>query len=434
MNKKIIRLALPNIFSNITIPLLGLVDTALMGHLDNLDFLGAIALGSMIFNVIYWSFGFLRMGTVGFTAQAFGRQNKDQLNLIFQRGIVVALLLGLLVISIHPWLIQWGIGATDAGSGVKFYASEYVFIRIWAAPASLLILIFSGWFLGVQNAVYPMIIAVTGNVLNIIFSVVFVYFFHMKSAGAALGTVIAQYFSLALAVFLFVRKYKPLWIRKKMAELLRLNDMKAFFNVNIDIFLRTLGIIFVISFFTVKSADISDSILAVNSVLFQFFLIFAYMLDGFANAAEALTGEYIGARNPQFLKQSILTNILYGLIFSLLFSATYFFFGKGIIALLTDNQLVRQQAAPLLHWVVAMPLVSFLAFIFDGIFIGATASASLRNGMFISVLVFFVPVYYLIPFDSDITRLWTAFLCFMAARGLTLALFLKRDVLKKAMV
>ena len=430
MNKKILKLALPNILSNITIPLLGLVDTALMGHLDSLDFLGAIALGSMIFNIIYWSLGFLRMGTVGFTAQAFGSDDKKQLNLIFQRGIVIALILSAMVIIFHPWLIDFGINLTSSGEGVKFYASEYVRIRIWAAPASLLILVFSGWFLGVQNAVYPMIIAIAGNIFNVIFSFIFVYYFKMNSAGAALGTVIAQYLSLILAVILFIRKYKGNWIRKSLGEILRLREMKDFFNVNSDIFLRTLGIIFVISFFTIKSANISDSILAINSILFQFFLFFSFMLDGFANAAEAMTGEYIGAGNLKMLKKSVRNNLFIGLIFSMIFSLLYLFFGEFLVRLLTDNQSVIEASKPLMIWVVIMPVVSFAAFIFDGIFIGATASKALRNGMFVSVVLLFVPVYYLAPLP-DLTRLWIAFLCFMAARGITLALFVKSSVYGK---
>ena len=430
LNKEILKLAIPNILSNITIPLLGLVDTALMGHLDSLDYLGAIALGSMIFNIIYWSLGFLRMGTVGFTAQAYGAGDKQALTLIFKRGIFVALSLGILVIVLSPWLIDLGINLTSSGEGVKHYAANYVSIRIWAAPASLLILVFSGWFLGVQNAVYPMIIAIAGNVLNIVFSFVFVYYMNMNSAGAALGTVIAQYLSLVLAVYLFVKKYKKDIVKKKIGEVLKLREMKVFFSVNGDIFMRTLGIIFVISFFTIKSANISDSILAVNSILFQFFLFFSFMLDGFANAAEAMTGEYLGAGNSFLLRKSIRRNLLFGLLFSFVFSIIYLFFGENIIKLLTDNEKVIINSRPLMIWVVLMPLISFAAFIFDGVFIGATASKALRNGMIISVVFVFVPLYYFMPFD-ELTGLWIAFLGFMAARGLTLGLMLNNSVYKK---
>ncbi|OIP01115.1 MAG: hypothetical protein AUJ98_05460 [Bacteroidetes bacterium CG2_30_33_31] len=430
MTKKIFKLALPNIASNITIPLLGLVDTALMGHLDALDYLGAIALGSMIFNMVYWSLGFLRMGTVGFTAQAFGSKDNTQINLIFQRGILLALALGIIVIAIHPWLIEFGINFTTSGAGVKYFAADYVRIRIWAAPAGLLIMVFSGWFLGMQNAIYPMIIAIVANVFNIMLSFIFVYYLDMKSAGAALGTLIAQYLSLAVAILLFRKKYKYLWQKIEMAKLLNLSEMKSFFKVNSDIFIRTLGIIFVISFFTIKSANISDGILAVNSILFQFFLFYTFMLDGFANAAEALTGEYIGLKNLVNLKKSVKSNFLLGLAFSIVFSLVYFFFGNNLIQLLTNNNEVIKLAKPLMLWIVIMPLISFPAFILDGIFIGATASKSLRNAMIISVIFFFIPAYYLLPFKGT-ERLWIAFLIFLVARGFTLSLVLKKNIYLK---
>jgi multidrug resistance protein, MATE family len=430
MNRKILKLALPNIVSNITIPLLGLVDTALMGHLPNIEYLGAIALGSMIFNIIYWSLGFLRMGTVGFTAQAYGLSDLKLQNLIFRRGIAISIILSLLVLALHPLFIQWGINLTESSEGVKNFAAEYVSIRIWAAPASLALMVYSGWFLGMQNAIYPMLIAIAGNIINIIVSYIFVYHLEMNSAGAAWGTVAAQYLSLLFAIFLFRKKYQHLNKTISLSKILKLNEMSEFFKVNGDIFLRTIGIIFVISFFTIKSANTSDNILAINTILFQFFLFFSFMLDGFANAAEALTGEYIGSNDKGLLKKAIYLNLLYGLIFSVLFSLIYLFFGDYIFGILTSNPTIIDESKPLIFWIVIMPIISFAAFIFDGIFIGATASKALRNGMFISVFLVFIPIYYLSSLP-DIERLWIAFLSFMAARGITLAIMLKNSVLGK---
>lgn len=430
MNKKILKLALPNILSNITIPLLGLVDTTLMGHLDSLNYLGAIALGSMIFNILYWSLGFLRMGTVGFTSQAFGKKDIKLQNLIFKRGIALSLILSIILIAFHPWFIQWGINLTESGEGVKMFAAEYVRIRIWAAPASLALLVFTGWFLGMQNAVFPMIIAIAGNIINIILSYIFVYHFHLNSAGAAYGTVGAQYFSLFIAIILYRKKFKSINSKIPISEILRLSEMKDFFKVNIDIFLRTMGIIFVISFFTIKSANMSDSILAINSILFQFFLFFSFMLDGFANAAEALTGKYIGSKSRVLLKRAIGKNMVFGLLFSIIFSLIYGFFGENLVMLLTNNQQVINDSKDLIFWVIMMPLASFAAFIFDGVFIGATASSALRNGMAISVILVFIPLYYFTPLP-EIMRLWIAFLSFMAARGITLWLMLQKSVYSK---
>jgi MATE family multidrug resistance protein len=427
MNRKILRLAVPNILSNITIPLLGLVDTALMGHLDNVAYLGAIALGSMIFNIIYWSLGFLRMGTVGFTSQAFGQKDVKLQNLIFKRGIFISLILATLVIIIHPWVIQWGIQLTESTALVKDLAAEYVKIRIWAAPAALALLVLNGWFLGMQNAVYPMIIAIAGNIVNIVGSYILVVHYQANSAGVAWGTVIAQYFSLLLAVLLYLKRYREISHRIALKEILKIQEMKSFFKVNGDIFLRTMGIIFVISFFTIESANISDNILAINSILFQFFLFFSFMLDGFANAAEALTGEYIGAKDKQLLKKAVKNSMIFGGLFSALFSLVYWLFGESIFGILTDNASIIEQAKPLLYFVVFMPLVSFAAFIYDGIFIGATASAALRNAMIFAVIGVFVPIYYFIPLP-ELERLWIAFLAFMAARGLGLWLLMDKHV------
>lgn len=427
INRKILKLALPNIVSNITIPLLGLVDTALMGHLDNVAYLGAIALGSMIFNVIYWSLGFLRMGTVGFTAQALGADDKKQQLLIFRRGILISLILSTIIILLHPWIIQLGIDMTRSGEEVKIYAQEYVRIRIWAAPASLALLVFSGWFLGMHNAVFPMLIAVFGNILNIAFSYVLVYHFNLNSAGAAWGTVGAQWLSFCLAIYLFHKKFFHLKRKTTMPELLNISELGNFFKVNGNIFIRTLGIIFVISFFTIQSANINDYILAINTILFQFFLFFSFMLDGFANAAEAMTGEYIGSKSLSKLKLTVRMNMLFGLGFSLIFSLIYFLFGDFIFSLLTSNEEVIRRAKPLLFWVVIMPPISFAAFIYDGIFIGATASQALRNGMFIAVVMVFVPIFFLTPLP-EISKLWIAFLSFMAARGATLAFMMKKSV------
>ena len=428
MNKRILRLAIPNILSNITVPLLGLVDTALMGHLDDVAYLGAIALGSMIFNIVYFSLGFLRMGTVGFTSQAYGKKNSLLQNLIFKRGILLSQFLALIIIVIHPWIIQLGLGMTESGESVKIFAEEYVRIRIWAAPAALALLVLNGWFLGMQNAIYPMIIAISGNIINIVASYILVVHYQSGSAGVAFGTLIAQYFSLALALFLYVKKYRNINHRIPLNKILRLSEMKAFFKVNSDIFLRTLGIIFVISFFTIQSANISDTILAINNILFQLFLFFSYMLDGFANAAEALTGEYIGSKAPQKLRKAVRKSLLFGLGFSLVFSLSYGLFGNSILGLLSSNPQIISKAAPLLPYVIVMPLVSFAAFIYDGIFIGATASVALRNAMIIAVLCVFIPIYYFAPLP-ELERLWIAFLAFMAARGIGLWLLMKKHVM-----
>ncbi len=426
MNKRIIKLAIPNIISNITIPLLGIVDTALMGHLDSLIYVGAIALGSMIFNFIYWGMGFLRMGTVGFVGQAKGANNKKEISLILYRSFSIAMIAAFAILLIHPFMIEAGLALTNSSADIKIEALKYFNIRIWALPASLIILSLSGWFIGMQNTIYPMIISITSNVLNIVISFILVFGYQMQAEGVALGTVIAQYIAMLIALGMLIYRYRDFLISFVLKEIFN-QKLKNFMNVNKDIFIRTLGIIFVFSFFTIKSANISDSTLAVNAILFQFFILFSYMLDGFANAGEALSAEAIGLRSLHMLKKVVKSTFIFGLAFALIFTIVYALFGNQIIRLLTDNEEIIEPAAKLLLWVIAVPLISFPAFILDGIFIGATASKAMRNTMLLAVGVVFIPILYFGAGD-ELTRLWTAFLAFMFARGLFLFLSLKRSV------
>ena len=301
MNKRILKLAIPNIISNITIPLLGMVDTALMGPLDRLIYVGAIALGSMIFNFIYWGMGFLRMGTVGFTGQAMGRKDKKEIFLVLARALSIAVFISIILVILHSFIIDWSLLLTNSSLDIESEAKAYFQVRIWALPATLIILTLSGWFIGMQNTIYPMIISIFSNIINITLSFFFIYYMGMKTEGVALGTVIAQYLALILAAFLFMKKYRNYIIPINLASIIN-SKLKEFMNVNKDIFIRTLGIIFVMSYFTIQSANISDTTLAVNTILLQFFILFSYMLDGFANSAEALSSEAIGARNLSMIQ------------------------------------------------------------------------------------------------------------------------------------
>lgn len=409
-------------------PLLGVVDTALMGHLDSIAYVSAIALGSMIFNFIYWGFGFLRMGTVGFTAQAAGSNDSKESIRILYRGLIIAGFLSLLILLSQYLILEGGLSLTHSSSEVENLAREYFYIRVWAAPASLGILVFSGWFIGMQNSVFPMIVAIATNVFNIALNFLFVFGLDMKSEGVAYGTLIAQYLSLIIVIILFLSKYRNLLFRAKVKVLMQWSKLKRFTQVNRDIFIRTLGIIFVFSFFTVRSANIDDQTLAVNSILFQFFMIFSYLMDGFANAAEALTGKAIGEKKPALLRRIIKYIFAWGLGFSLLFTVAYALGNTFFVGVMTDIPKLAQAADDLIFYVLLMPLLSFSAFLLDGIFVGATASKAMRNTMLAAVVLVFIPIHYLAPL-TDIHSLWVAFLAFMLARGLFLALSLKKDVL-----
>lgn len=428
INKEILRLSVPNIVSNITVPLLGMVDLAMMGHLDDPVYIGAIALGGIIFNIIYHSFAFLRMGSSGFTAQAFGAKNDRDVSLVLIRSLLVAAGLAVLLLLLQ-YPIQWlAFRLLDGSEEVKTLARQYFYIRIFAAPATLALYAFYGWFLGLQNARIPMILAITVNAVNICLNFVFIYGFGMKSDGVALASVLAQYTGLLLAtIFLFTR-YKKYVVRFSSAVILQLDEIKRFFKVNSDIFIRTLLLILVFAFFLSRSADMGNDILAVNSLLFQFLYIFSYFADGFAFAGEALAGKAKGAGDPSRLKLTVKylfrwnwgTSVVYALFFLTAFHL--------LLRLMTDNELLIAMADEYKYWIVALPLASGAAFIWDGIYIGVTASKAMRNTMIIASLLVFLPVYYLTVEHLGNHALWLALNLFMLSRGLQMWALARKDV------
>lgn len=431
MNRSILKLAIPNIVSNITIPLLGLVDLALMGHLGSEVYIGAIALGGVIFNFIYWGFSFLRMGTSGFTAQAFGEGNRTESITILVRALLVALLISLLILILQA-PIAWASFKVIGGSlEVETLAREYFMIRVWAAPAALSLFVFSGWFLGMQNARYPMIIAIVVNVANILLSLFFVFILKMKSDGVALGTAISQYVGLLIAIILFSIKYKNLLFLISKKGVMNFKILVEFFRVNSDIFIRTFCIIAVFTFFTSKSAGINNTILAVNSILIQLLLFFSFFIDGFAFAGEALVGKYVGAKEISNLKKVVKLLFYWGAGLAVVFTIIYLPGVSLILKLLTSQPEVIECAQPFLIWVILVPVASFGSFIWDGIYIGATASKAMRNTLLGSTFLVFVPVYYFLYPIIGNHALWLGMLLFMFSRGLIQTFLYPRAILSQ---
>ena len=428
MNKQILRLAIPNIISNITVPLLGMADLAILGHLDSEKYLGAIALGGTIFNVIYWSFGFLRMGTSGFVSQAYGQQNRLRITAVLTHSLMIAFAGGLLLILLQYPIAKTAFYFLSGSDEVKQLALEYFYIRIYAAPATLGLYALNGWFTGMQDAKTPMFTAIVINIFNIGFNVLFVYGFDLKSDGVAWGTLLAQYGGLILGGLFICKKYK-VYIEKirlffKIDTLL----MKKLFQVNKDIFIRTLVLITVVSFFTVKSAAVNDQILAVNTLLLQYLLLFSFIMDGFAYAAEALAGKYYGAHDRNMLWKMIKYVFAWGMAMSILFTLLYILFKNELLFLLTDNFRIIDQAGEYLFWVSFIPVAGFAGFLWDGIYIGTTASKLMRNTMLISAFIFYFPVYYLLVDFYGNHALWLAMILFLAARGISQTLFAKKAV------
>lgn len=432
MNRKVLQLAIPNIISNLSVPLLGAVDTALVGHLDEVYYLGAIALGGMIFNFIFWGFGFLRMGTTGITAQAFGEENKTESVMTLVRALCVAGLFSFLILLLQVWIADLSFWLVEASPEVEHYTRIYFNIRIFTAPATLGLYAINGWFLGMQNARYPMIVTVVLNVLNIVLDVFFVYSLDMHVDGVAWGTLIARYVGLILAVVLLVAKYRG-WLKAYVREkLLELEPIQKFFSVNRDIFIRTLCLIFTFSFFTAKSAEFGNVILAANTILLQLWMMVSYGIDGFAFAAESLIGRYKGSGEKGKLKKAVGYCFFWGIGIGFAASLVYALFDIPILNIFTDQQEVIETALVFWAWTIAGPAVSSFCYIWDGIFIGATATVPMRNSMIIATILVFLPVYAIgVSFlGLGNHAIWLALTLFMIARGVTLSAYAPRYILK----
>lgn len=424
MNKQILHIALPSIISNITVPLLALVDTTIVGHLGSASYIAAIALGGMIFNMIYWLFNFLRMGTGGLTAQAYGANQHQATSYILLRSLTIAGGIALTLLLLQRPIFQVTFHFVTATAEVRSLASIYFNILIWGAPAMLALYSFTGWFLGMQNARIPMCIAITQNVVNIAVSTLLVFGCHLKIEGVALGTLISQYTALLLAVIFCLTKF-DVKQHFELKAILDINTLKRFFQINRDIFLRTLCLIAVTTYFTSAGSTQGELTLAANTLLMQFFIIFSYFMDGFAYAGEALGGRYFGAHDRLNFQRVTRCLFAWGGALSVLFFFIYFLSGTSLLHLLTDDSQVINRAQQYLPIVYFIPLISFAAFLFDGLYIGTTATRYMLISMFCASAAFFVLINVC---TLSNTLLWLAFLVYLGGRGLMQAFLFKKAV------
>ena len=418
VDRNILRIAVPSIISNITVPLLSLVDVAIVGHLGSAAYIGAIAVGGMMFNVIYWIFIFLRMGTSGMTSQALGSRRLDETVRLLVRSLTVALCLSLVLLCLQGLILRAALAFMSPTPDVERLASLYFRICIWGAPAILGLYALTGWFIGMQNSRTPMLIAISQNVINIGASLLLVYVGGMKVEGVAVGTVTAQYWGFFLAITMLAWRYGK-YLRRNFTRvyLWSRDAMMRFLNVNRDIFLRTVCLVAVMLSFTSAGSWQGETILAVNTMLLQMFVIFSYVMDGFAYAAEAIGGRHFGAGNFGALNVTVRRLFLWGVAMATAFTTVYFLGGDAFLSLLTDDESVIAAAQPYILWATALPLVSFAAFIWDGIFIGCTLTRAMLISMFSAALAFFAAYYGLRGAISN-HALWIAFLAYLAVRGL----------------
>lgn len=422
IDREILHIALPSIVSNITVPLLGLVDVAITGHLGSAAYIGAIALGGMLFNVVYWIFGFLRMGTSGLTAQALGAGKREETMSWLLRSQTIGLCIAVALLLLQVPIRELALLVMQPTEEVRAFTITYFNICIWGAPATLGLFGLNGWFIGMQNSRVPMAIAITQNVVNILASLCFVFGLGMKVEGVALGTLIAQWCGFLMGAFLCLhyvdlslcRVFKGWKVSGK--SLFDRQSMLRFFEVNRDIFFRTICIVSVMLFFTSAGSWQGEVILAVNTLLMQLYLLVSYVMDGFANAGEALSGKYYGAGDRSSLQLTICRLFVWAMLMATGFTVVYVLGGKPFLGLLTDEPSVVEASADYVWWAYLIPFVSMGAFMWDGIFIGLTASRQMLQSMFAAAVTFFV-LYYLLHPSFGNHGLWAAFLAFLLVRG-----------------
>ena len=414
--------------SNVSVPLLGMVDTGVVGHLESAVYLGAVAIGGTIFGFIYTGVNFLRMGTTGIAAQRYGADDFDGLRVSLGQALIVALLIALLLLLLQTPIAALAMRLVGAEPDVEIFALEYFSIRIWSAPGTLANYVMIGWFLGLQNARVPLLIFLTINITNIILDLVFVIGLGMKVDGVALASVIAEYAALLVALVFAARALQQRKGHWPIARLLNIRAYSAFFAVNAHLFVRTMALMFTFFFVTAQGARLGGVILAANAVLMNIQLLTSMALDGFAHAAEALVGKAVGQGNRQALERAVRLALKWSLIFAVGFCAFYLVVGPLIVRVLTDLDDVRTAALRYLPWLVISPAVSVWSFLYDGVYVGATRARDMRNIMLVSSFLVFLPAWYLLQGYGN-HGLWAAFILFLASRGIGMHIGYRRSVL-----
>lgn len=417
-HRRVLRIAVPIVLANATVPLLGLVDTGVVGQLGAAAPIGAVGLGAVIISFVYWIFGFLRMGTAGMAAQAFGAGDGREATALLMRGLLIAAAAGALIILLHRPIFAFGFRLAPGSAEVEGLAGGYLAVRAFGAPAAIAAYAITGWLIAGERTRAVLALQLWINGLNIALDLVFVLGLGWGVEGVAAATVIAEWSGLALGLWICRGAFAgPDW--RDRALILRADRLRRMAAVNRDILIRSVLLEIGIGVFVFRSAALGDVALAANQLLIQFVMITSYVLDGFAFAAEALVGRAMGARNPVALRRAATLTAGWAGGLVLLLAIAFLFGGTALLALLTTAEDVRAAAGALLPWLVAAPLVGMPAFMLDGIFIGATRTRDMRNAMIVSLALYLVALFTLAPLFGE-NGLWAAFLFFFAARGATL--------------
>jgi MATE family multidrug resistance protein len=411
------RIAAPMILSNVSVPLLGMVDTGVMGHLESSAYLGAVAIGGTIFTFLYFGMNFLRMGTTGIAAQSYGAEDYDGLRVSLGQALIVSFAIAVVILLLQIPISKIAMVLLGGDAETQQHAATYFFVRVWSAPGTLANFALIGWFLGMQNARVPLAIFLTINITNIVLDLVFVVGLGMKVEGVALASVIAEYTGLLVGgafAISSLRKHAGHW---PISRLTNLNAYRAFFSVNANLFIRTMALLFTFGFVTAQGARLGPTILAANAVLMNFQNLTSLGLDGIAHAAEAMVGKAVGQKDEESLQHTVKLTLRWSLIFSAGFALVYLLGGPLIVRILTDLPDIRATAIAYLPWLIASPLISVWCFLYDGVYVGMTRAREMRNIMVFSTIAIFLPLWFLTqPFGNH--GLWFAFMAFMASRGI----------------
>ncbi|MZR31127.1 MATE family efflux transporter [Sneathiella litorea] len=424
-HRETLRLAWPIILSNSSVPLLGAVDTAVVGHLPEPHYIGAVAIGALIFSFLYWGFGFLRMGTTGFVAQASGQEDATEVRSVLARALILSGIIAVIVLILQAFVLWLALLLIEGSAEVEGGAADYFFVRIWGAPAVLANYALMGFFIGIRNTKAALTVQIFMNGLNIILDLIFVIGFGWNVIGVAAATVISESLALLLGLYIVRRELAQIGGVWKRSAILSLAKMGRLLAVNFDIFIRTILLIFAFAYFTAQAAKEGDVTLAAVAVLMNFMHFMAFGLDGFAFAAEGMVGTAVGAKKIDKLREIVYVSGFWALVVACLYALVYLVFGPLIINLLTGIEEVRLRANEFLPWLIGMPLVAIWSYQLDGIFIGAVQSKEMRNGMIISFAAY-MSAMFLLGSQWGTHGFWAALIVFFVLRAVTLAVVYPR--------
>ena len=428
--KYILKLSIPIFFANLAIPMVGIIDTGLMGNLGNLSYLSATSVAANLFSMIFWSFGFLRMGTVGLVSQAYGKEDYSEIFNIILRNLVFVLVISLIIISLQGYIYRLSLNIFELSETTEKFYQDYFQIRIWSAPAELTLYIITGFFIGLQKTKISSLAIGLFSILNIILSIIFVSKFDLNIKGVAYGTLFSALFisiSFLIYTFLYLNRISKLKI--KFDELIDLKKIKNIFNININIFIRTILLTFSFLWFTYLGSQIGEDYIAANAILINLVFLSAFILDAYAFSTEGMVGYSLGKKDITLFKKIVQNSFILSSITGLIISIIYFLINNFVINLMSNIEEIRNLSSTYVVWLIIMPLISSFCFQFDGIFIGVSQTKELRNAMIFSVFSYLVISIFLTGLMGN-TGVWISLCIFMILRALSLYYYMERIYLK----